>query len=127
MTIHEAIFARLQVVAAVEALIGAGAGMRAYPGQAPQGAAAPYVVWQAVGGTPPRSHGEAAGPARIRAVQFICWAGTLAAAVAVREALIEALDNQTLGTGDIGQLEDGDREDFDSAVELYRADADFLF
>lgn len=58
-------------------------------------------------------------------MQFSCWAETYEAAAALRDTLILALDHQTLGTGEIADLDDAGRDDFDQVAQLYRCDADF--
>ncbi len=122
MTLGDAIFAKLTAASAVKALVG----NRIFPVTSPDKPQTPYIIFQGIGSDPGCTHNEPAG-ATHRFVQFACWAETYEEAAALRDLLIAALDNQTLGTGDIGQLEDGDRDDFDQVVQLYRSDADMLF
>jgi hypothetical protein len=123
MTLGAAIYAKLTATTAIKALVA----NRIFPVNAPDKPERPYIIYQVLGGRPASTHGEAAGDSRMRSVQFACFAEDHEAAREVRDAVITALDNQTLGNGDIGQLEDGDRDDFDQVAELYRSDADMLF
>lgn len=120
-----AIAQQLTAASAFHAAISHLAGGRVYPVRAPQGTAAPYVIFQQIGSDPGISRREAAG-ATHRLFQVACFAATYEAAVALRDAVIEALDSQTLANGDSPTLEDERDGDLDEAVNLHRADADFL-
>ena len=122
MNIGTAIYTALSANAPLVALVGS----RIYKLTAPQGAVAPYVVWQGISSNPGAVHVGATG-ATERIYQFACFAATAEAATAVREALIAAIDGVALGNGDTGTLEDDARDDYDEALQLYRADADFHF
>ena len=126
MNLAESIYARAKADGTLSTLIGGATAPRIYPVNVPQGAVVPYVVWQGIGSDPGITHGEASG-ATERMVQFACFAETLDAAIDLRSALVDAFDSIALGNGDNGTLEDDNREDYDDAVELYRADADFIF
>ena len=121
MTTSEAVYTALAANAAVAAIVGTGI----YPVRAPQGTSAPYVVFQQVGSDPADTHREAAGAIH-RMFQFACFATTYEAAVALRDAVTAALDSVALSTGESPTFEDERDGDFDDAIELYRADADFL-
>lgn len=122
MNLAVAIFTALQANAALVALVGD----RIYPGNGPDNQTAPYIIWQGVGSDPGAVHTGATG-ATERIVQFACFAETPEGAIAVREALVAALDGVTLANGDNGTLDDDNRDDFDEAAQLYRCDADFHF
>lgn len=85
-TLDQAIYARLQAVSAVTALVGA----RVYLEEAPQAASLPYVERFEISGQP---FEPLAGAASLmsRRIQFTCWASTPAAADAVRTAIRDAL------------------------------------
>lgn len=121
MTTAEAIYTKLAADAAVAAIIGT----RIYPVRAPQGVSAPYVIFQQIGSDPDATHNEPAGAIH-RMFQFACFATTYEAAIALRDAVIAALDDAALSTGESPTLEDERDGDFDDAIELYRSDADFL-
>lgn len=122
MSLGTSIYSALSVDAALLALVST----RIYKITAPQGTAAPYIVWQGIGSDPGITHSGPAGAIE-RMVQFACFAATPEAATAVREALVAALDGVELANGDNGTLEDDNRDGYDDAVNLYRADADFIF
>ena len=127
MSLGAAIFTRASTEAGLTALIGSGADARIYKLQIPQGGAtAPYIIWQGVTSIPGAVHTGPTG-ATERIMQFACFATTPEEASAVRTALIAAFDGITLDNGDNGTLEDDSRDDYDTAVQLYRADADFHF
>lgn len=120
MDIEEHIFARLSGDAALAALVGA----KVYPVICPPGTAAPYVIFQKVGTDPATVH-DGAGELAHDLYQFSCVGATYAQARAVRAALKAALDGVALASGDIPILSD-ERHDYESAVDLHRADADFF-
>lgn len=122
MTTGDAIFLKLSTSAPIKAKVED----RIFPVRYNEKGIGDYIIYQGIGGTPLSTHREAAQRS-FTMVQFSCWSDTYEAAAALRDVLISALDNQTLANGEIGQLEDGDRDDFDQAVQLYRCDADFLF
>lgn len=119
MTPQEAIQTALKNSSALAAIVGA----RVYAITAPIGTELPFVVWQIIGGQFGSTHNEAAGDG-IVSVQVSCYATTFLSAVAMRAAVIAALDNATLGNGSTGQLEDI-RDSKEDAINAYRADADF--
>lgn len=98
---------------------------RIYPVQAPQDAAAPYVIWSRISSQPFTTHSEAALN-QDDLVQFSCFAADFDAADAVANALIAALDNVALSTGDSPTLQSRRDMGNEDAVELYRVDADFV-
>lgn len=122
MTLADAIFTALQADAALVALVKD----RVYPVNGPDNPVAPYIIWQGVGSDPGAVHSGATG-ATERLIQFACFDETAEGAIAIREALIAAIDGVTLGNGDNGTLEDDNRDDFDEVAQLYRCDADFHF
>ena len=126
MSLGAAIYAQAQASAGLTALLGTGSAIRFYKLNPPQGVAAPYIIWQGVTSIPGTVHIGATG-ATERIIQFACFAATSAGAQALRDALIAAFDGITLSNGDNGTLEDDSRDDYDEAVQLYRADADFHF
>lgn len=121
MTTAEAIYTALAGAAPVAALVAD----RIYPVRAPQGVAAPYVIFQHVASDPATTHGEPAGAVH-RMFQFACFAATYEAAGDLRDAVTAALDDVALATGERPSLEDERDGDFDDAVGLHRADCDVL-
>jgi len=117
-----ACYARLAGSAALAPLLSAPGAI--YPGTVPAEARAPYIVMQQISGAPAMTHGEPAGDATVRAFQFACFAPGAAAALALRDAVIAALDGVALATGETPTLTDERDGGFDEAVYLYRADAD---
>jgi len=120
MTSAAALFAKLSATAEVTDLVGD----RIYPVRPEQGAAAPYIIFQQIGGDPGNTHNEAAG-ATIRMFQFACFALTFEDANALRDLVIAALDNADLENGDSPSLDDERDADFEESANVYRADADF--
>lgn len=122
MSLGSSIYATLIADSAVAALVSD----RVYKVRAPQGVLAPYVVWQGIGSDPGVTHTGPSG-ATERLVQFACFAATAEAASTLRDAVVAALDGVALPNGDNGTLEDDNRDSYEEPVNLYRADADFLF
>lgn len=122
MSLANSIYATLSANAPLVALVG----KRIYLGNGPDNPVAPYIIWQGIGADPGQVHTGATG-ATERLMQFACFAETPEGAIAVRDALVAALDGVTLANGDNGTLEDDNRDDFDEAAQLYRCDADFHF
>lgn len=122
MTTAEAIYAKLAATTAVTDLVST----RIYPVTAPEGATAPYVIFQGIASDPAVTHAESAG-ATFRLFQFACFAATFEAADALRAAVVAALDGVDLANGDNGTLEDDARDDYDDVAALYRCDADITF
>lgn len=126
MSLGAAIFTRASTEAGLTALIGSGADARIYKLQIPQGGAtAPYIIWQTVSGLPMRTH-NAPVDLSFATVQFACFATTPEGATTLREALIAAFDNVELSHGETAVLQEDGRDDYEEAVQLYRADADFV-
>lgn len=123
MALAEYLFARLSTDSAVVALVGAGEACRIYPNIAPPGVQLPYAVMQQISAQPGQTHNEPSG-ATFRTVQYSCFGATAATASALRDAIVAALDGQPLDDGEVPMLED-ERNGFESAVDLHRADADF--
>lgn len=121
MTTADAIYSKLSADTAVAAIVST----RIYPVRAPQGVPAPYVIFQQVASDPADTHREASGAIH-RMFQFACFATTYEGAIALRDAVTAALDSVALSTGESPTLEDERDGDFDDAIELYRADTDFL-
>jgi hypothetical protein len=126
MTLGSAIFTQAQAASGLTDLLGTGSAMRFYKLNPPQGVAAPYIIWQGIGGRPATVHGAAVSLS-FASVQFACFATTPEGASALRKALIAAFDNVLLGNSQRGTLQDDNRDDYEEAVNLYRADADFVF
>jgi hypothetical protein len=125
MALHASIFAKLSdSLGATAALVGSGNSCRVYPEQAPAATRLPYAVVSHVSTAPATTHGETYGTAH-RLVQVSCFAATMAEALALRSAIISDLDNVTLADGDAAMLQD-ERSTYESAVDVFRADADFL-
>ncbi len=125
MTASEALFAALSDPAsATSALVGSESDCRIYPEQAPPAVERPYVVFAQIGAQPGTTHNEPFETAT-RLFQFSCFAITFSAAVALRDAIIADLDNATLANGDSPIFQD-ERGGYEEAVDLHRADADFL-
>jgi hypothetical protein len=118
MTTDAAIHARLSGRAELTALVG----IRIFNTRVPVDTPAPYVRFQSLFGTPIVSHTD---PAQMDLTyQVEAWAASPAQAKAIRKEVRAALDNQTLSTSQIAQL-DATRDDYDDAVDLFRCDADF--
>ena len=96
-----------------------------YPVNAPQAAGAPYIVWARLGSQPMGTLNEAAGN-EFTLVQFDIFAPTFILADEIAEALIAALDNSALSTGDIPTYQSRRDSGFDPSVNLYRISIDFL-
>ncbi|MGQ3051103.1 MAG: DUF3168 domain-containing protein [Roseateles sp.] len=69
---------------------------RVYPDVAPPGAAAPYITYQHIGGTPLRYVEGSASNLRHSMVQINSWAATRAEALAIARGVEDALS--TAGT-----------------------------
>jgi hypothetical protein len=123
MTLFDALYSKLTGTAAVTAIVGA---TGVYPVTIGQGVAAPYVIFSGLGSVPDQSH-TGASDAVMRMVQFACFAPTFEQAAALRAAVVAALDGVALDNGDVGTLDDDNRDDFDDAANLYRCDADMTF
>lgn len=122
MSLATEIYTALSGSSAVAALVST----RIYPGMAPTAVTAPYIIFQQIASDPDACHQGAAGAVH-RMFQFACFADSFLAAETLRDAVIAALDGVPLASGESPTLE-GDRAgDFDEAVELHRADCDFLF
>jgi hypothetical protein len=120
MTLGDAIFQKLTANSALQALVG----KRIYPVTSPDKPETPYIIFNLIAGQPATTHSE---PAELvfHLVQFSCWSETYEGAATLRDLLIAALDNQTLPSGEIADLDEAGRDDFDQAAQLYRCDADF--
>lgn len=125
MTLGTAIYTQAKATAGITALLGTGDNCRIYQGEAPQGVAAPYVVWQRVASIPTPTQREAVRLSFIT-VQFVCFDTSAAGADALREALIAGFDNQTLPNGEIAVLQDDGRDGYEPALHLWRCDADIV-
>lgn len=125
MSVQADIFAKLSDSASTtSALAGSGSSCRVYPELAPPKALRPYAVVQHIATTPATTHNEAFGNAH-RLVQIACFADTFDGAQALRDAIVADLDNAVLASGDAAILQD-ERSTYEPAVDLFRADADFL-
>ena len=121
MSAISAIMTKLEATSAVTDLCST----RIYSVRAPDGVTSPHVLVQQIATNPAATHGEASGN-RHRLFQFTCFASTPKAARALRDAVVDALDSQTLSNGDRPTLQDERDGDADANAGLYRADADFL-
>lgn len=121
MSAASAIVTALDAATAVTNLCGS----RIYSVSAPDGVAAPFVVFQQISSDPGQSHREATG-GTFRLFQFACFAATPKAARALRDAVIATLDGVTLSNGDNPTLSDERDGDVSDDAKLFRADADFL-
>lgn len=124
MSLASAIFSVLSNDGPIALLIDSGTSCRAYPSFVPAGTAAPYAMWQHIGSDPQATHD---GPVGIQhdLVQVMCFARTYAEAVALRGAIVAALDGVLIDTGMNPTLQD-ERDSYEEAVDLHRCDADFL-
>jgi hypothetical protein len=118
-TTTTALYGRLVGNAGVAAI----AGDRIYPLTGAEGVQAPHIIFELVYADPAASLTGATASAH-RLYQIACYAPGAAVAYALRAAVIAALDGVALSTGDIPTLED-ERDSYEDAVRLYRADADF--
>lgn len=125
MSVQADIFAKLSDSAsATSALAGSGSSCRVYPEFAPAKSLRPYAVVQHVATSPATTHNEAFGTAHLM-LQVACFADTFDAAQALRDAIVADLDNVELASRDAPVLQD-ERSTYEPAVDLFRADADFL-
>lgn len=117
---HSAIVAAIAASTAVTSFIGPDG---LYFLTVPAGAAFPYVVYQQIASSPDQCH---VGPSAVteRTYQFACFAATAFAAIALRDAVIGALDGVALATGEVPTLQDERDGNFDENVETFRADCD---
>jgi len=86
---------------------------------------APYIIWARVSSDPMTTMGEATGN-QFDLIQFSIFAVTFDAAESVANALIAALDNQALSTGDSPTFQGRRDMGMDTVENLYRIDVDFL-
>lgn len=125
MAVHESIVTKLSAVgSATAAILGTADACKVYPELAPQNAEAPYVIVNEIASSMVPTHGEVMG-VHHALIQFSCYAATYVGARDLREAIISDLDNIALSNGDKPTLQDK-RSGYESAVDLFRADADFL-
>lgn len=127
MSLAASIFTKLSDVAsATGAIVGTGSACRVYPGIAPAGAAAPYVVAQELYSEPVNTHAAATTHA-LRTVQFSCVASTYAGALALASAVAADLDNVALAGGELChsmRAQDGYAEGADLFLRII--DAEFF-
>lgn len=114
------IYVKLAATAGVTALVST----RIYAVSGARDVTTPHIILQQITATPATSHNEGYGSAH-RMIQVACFAKTFEAAGAIRAAVIAALDNQALASGDKPTLED-ERDGYEESVDLHRADCDFL-
>lgn len=120
MSIYSELYTALTGNATLAALVST----RIYATIAPSDVVAPFVVYQHIASAPASTHGEAHEIAE-EMMQFSCYADTFSEAVSVRTALINALDSVPLPTFGNPTLQDS-RTGYEEAVDLHRADADFI-
>lgn len=125
MSLESSIFTALSDAGSdTAAIVGSGTDCRAYVGQAPVGVAVPYLIFQHISADPDHTHNEASSISH-DLVQFSCFAASHKAACELCNAVVADLDNAAVSTGNIPMLQDR-RNSFEAAVDLHRADADFL-
>jgi hypothetical protein len=93
MPLAENLFARLRA-------LDLEVGEAIFPGQAPAGTLAPYLVWQTVSTRPDVTH-DAASASGLHLVQLSCIADSYAAARDLATALVAGLDSVTLAGGEV--------------------------
>jgi hypothetical protein len=121
MMTSAALFNKLQANAVLVDLVAA----RIYPGRGGQDETQPYIIWQRIASRPSTTHGEKTGNETFL-VQFSCFAPDYEACEAVALALKDALDNETLSTGDTCIYQNWRDAGMEPAIDLHRIDVDFL-
>lgn len=107
------IYPLLSANSALAALVGD----RIYPSKAPDGVDVPYVVWWEAGGSTEQTLADGIA-VRFWRIRFGCWSKTYLEAVAIRDAIEEAICQQNLGTRVFSDA------DFDESTDLHRAIVD---
>lgn len=116
-------YAQIRAALLADVAAAALAGVRIYTfDRAPQPAEQPYVVLQMVSAPANASHDQASSN-EMRTYQISCYATTGDVALALRDAVVAALDNVPLSGGDSPTLQ-SERDSYDQIAELYRADLD---
>lgn len=113
------IFSLCKASAAVTALLGS-APLRLYPGEADEGTAYPYAIWQGIGGAPENYLG---GLPNIDgySLQIDCWAETATAASNVAKAIRDAIEGRAYVVSNRGLSRDPETKHY-----RYSFDVDWL-
>lgn len=118
MSLPASIFAKLSDAgSATSALVGSSSDCRVYPGQAPEKATMPYVVFNGVSSEPAGTH-DASSDFDLTTIQFSVIAATYAAARAIRRAIRTDLSDVTLADGE-KPVEFIERDGFSESVDAH--------
>lgn len=125
MTFVEMVRAELLASTAVTDLVGAAPAARIFPGKAPQGTTAPYLVLQVVSDVPINSvDGSAVTRLHMARFQVDAYAGSYLSAWALAGAVVEVIAN--LSRPDLSAYLDVQRDLYDDTTpELRRVSMDF--
>lgn len=133
MSLRAKIFECLRADATVTGVIGNGDACRYFAGRAPQEVAAPFVVSAEITSDAQETHGnedDAEDVCDESLIQFSCYAETLAAALALRQAVRSALINDEQGilaSERITVTAPRTREVDEQDVNLFCAELDLTF
>lgn len=124
-TFVELVRTELVAATAVTDLVGAPPAARIYPGKAPQGTPAPYLVLQVVSDVPKNSvDGAAATRLHVARFQVDAYASTYLSAWALAGAVVGVIAD--LSRPDLNAYLDGQRDVYDDQTpELRRVSMDF--
>lgn len=110
MPLAENLFARLRG-------LGLAVGESIFPGQAPAGTLAPYLVYQTISTRPDATH-DAAAASGIHLIQVSIVADTYAAARDLAVAIVAGLDSVTLAGGELC-LSCAEQDGFSEATDQF--------
>lgn len=119
MTAGEAVVALLAADSAVVAIVGA----RMYPNVAPQGAAAPFLVYQVISDVPENSLADTSPRLSNIRLQVDCYSTRYLQAHALAEAVEAKL--VAASTPDFSAWRDTTRDLFDAEAQMHRVSTDF--
>lgn len=119
MTAGEAVVALLAADSAVVAIVGA----RMYPNVAPQGAAAPFLVYQVISDVPENSLADNSPRLSSIRLQVDCYSPRYLQAHALAEAVEAKL--VAASTPDFSAWRDTTRDLFDAEAQMHRVSTDF--
>lgn len=126
MTLAQAIAERLTDDNGIHAALG-GRCFRVSGRRMPAPASTPYLIWQVIGHDVPVALGDPTPESEDAVtVQFSVFGATDTEADAARAAVRTAFDHLMMPTGDIPHIVDS-RDDYEDAVNLFRADLDISF